>query len=214
MINNKPIKIFIAEDHALFADGLEKLLSEEQQRYQIVGKAFNGKTLLHAVHDNVPDILLLDINMPKLNGIDAARTLKHSYPQLKIIFLSMDTNPMLPHKLQKENFDAFVPKDVSIDKLKFAINQVMSGNQVFITHQSAIKADMKSDHVKLSPRQKEIIVAVKAGVNTNKEIAELLNISVFTVETHLKNIFQVLRVKSKLEMIKQVDGIMNDDLID
>lgn len=203
----QPVKIVIAEDHQLFADGLETMLNGDAANYEVIAKVNNGKQLMQVMNKALPDLLLMDINMPYMNGMEAAIEIKKRHGDIKIIFISMYSSPGLIAESQKNGIAGFVTKDISVALLKKTIAQVMAGQKVYLGPTPIPQflqqpGDDYAQKLKLSPRQLEIIVLIKNGLATNKDIANNLCLSVFTVETHLKNIFQILNVKNKIELLK------------
>jgi DNA-binding NarL/FixJ family response regulator len=202
MIQPKQIRIVIAEDHLLFAEGLERLLNEDALYYKVVAKAVNGLQLLESVKKYLPDLVLVDVNMPLLNGIEAAIRIRKRYQHIKIVFISMDKSPSLVNLIRQNGFDGLVPKDSSVDILKNTIQKVMRHDKVYPLHPGHHTYNPSLSITKLSPRQLQVIELIRQGTTTNKEIASQLAISVLTVETHLKNIFQILSIKNKLELMQ------------
>lgn len=201
------ISIIIAEDHQLFAEGLEKLLTSEFVNYNVLAKVNNGKQLMHMLDSYSPDLVLLDINMPFMDGLTASLEIRKKLPQVKVIIISMYTNPAIISQCKKNGVNGFIPKDTSIDILKESIEKVINGEDVFLTGSNtqedlAGNEDIYTLRAKLSPRQLEIVRIMNQGTTSNKDIAGELFISIFTVETHLKNIYQTLKINSKIELIR------------
>src|SRR5690349_19002523 len=126
------ISIIIAEDHQLFAEGLEKLLTSEFVNYDVLAKVNNGKQLMHMLNNYTPDLVLLDINMPFMDGLTASLEIRRKLPQVKIIIISMYTNPAIIAQCKKNGVNGFIPKDTSIDILKESIEKVINGEDVFL----------------------------------------------------------------------------------
>lgn len=201
------INIIIAEDHQLFAEGLEKLLTSEFVNYNVIAKVNNGKKLMHMLNSHAPDLVLLDINMPFMDGLTASLEIRKKLPEVKIIIISMYTNPAIIAQAKKNGVNGFIPKDTSIDILKESIEKVLNNEDVFLTG-TDVQEDLEGNEdiytlrSKLSPRQLEIVRIMNQGTTSNKDIANELFISIFTVETHLKNIYQALKINSKIELIR------------
>lgn len=201
------ISIIIAEDHQLFAEGLEKLLTSEFVNYNVLAKVNNGKILMHMLDSYTPDLVLLDINMPFMDGLTASLEIRKKLPEVKIIIISMYTNPTIITQCKKNGVNGFIPKDTSIDILKESIEKVLNGEDIFLTGSNVQEnvqgnEDIYTLRSKLSPRQLEIVRIMNQGTTSNRDIANELFISIFTVETHLKNIYQTLKINSKIELIR------------
>ncbi|HAY3549760.1 response regulator transcription factor [Elizabethkingia meningoseptica] len=203
---NSITKIMIADDHALFADGLEQIV-DSLEGFTVVGKATDGKMLMQKLNTVVPDIILMDINMPYLNGMEAAQKIMSLYPQVKILFISMYYNTQLIVQAKEAKAFGFIMKDVTASVLKEAIVNAKNGVHTFLAPASLEVAErIMNDtdpfllHYKLSPRETDIIRLIKEG-NTTKQIAAALELSIFTVETHRKNINRKLKVQSTAELI-------------
>lgn len=200
-------KIIIADDHALFADGLEQLV-HSLEGFNVVGKVADGKMLMQKLNSVAADIILMDINMPYLNGIEAAQKVLSLYPEIKVVFISMYYNNELITQAKEAGAIGFIMKDVTAAVLKEAILNAKNGVQTFlapIRREASYNNDINAMdpfllHYKLSPREMDIIKLIKEG-NATKQIASVLELSVFTVETHRKNINRKLKVQSTAELI-------------
>jgi len=198
------ISIIIADDHLLFADGVEQILMGDPA-FEVLAKADNGKLLLQMLNRLRPNLILMDINMPYLSGIEAAESIKKNLPEVKIVFLSMyhDTK-MLMHAKQS-GINGFIIKNTTALELKDAIRRVMDGEKVFIVPPQPQQTENKQDdkflkRFKLSPREIEIIHHIKQG-KTTKEIAEIVFLSSLTIETHRKNIFRKLQISNMAQLL-------------
>lgn len=203
-MSNLQVKIVIADDHQLFADGLEQILTGIEG-YHVIEKVTNGKLLLQLMNRTVPDLILLDINMPYMDGLEAAAELKKRTPSLKIIFLSMYYDTKIINFAKENKINGFIIKNTTAPELKEAIAEVLKGNEKYVTPESNLPLQPMTEFeeftrkLKLSPREVEIIQLVKLG-KTTKEIADKLFLSVFTIETHRKNIYRKLGVKNSAEL--------------
>ncbi|MCL1668799.1 response regulator transcription factor [Elizabethkingia ursingii] len=199
--------VIIADDHALFADGLEQLV-HSLEGFRVTGKVTDGKMLMQKLNTVSADIILMDINMPYLNGIEAAQKVLSLYPKIKIVFISMYYNLQLMAQAKETGATGFIMKDVTALVLKEAIINAKNGIQTFLppVAKDTLLNDIMKDqdpfvmHHKLSPREMDIIHLIKEG-NATKQIAALLELSVFTVETHRKNINRKLKVQSTAELV-------------
>lgn len=197
------IKIFLADDHKILRESLELLLSQEDD-FIVSGQAENGMDLENILRDQVPDVLLMDISMPKRDGFDTARALKKLYPELKIIFLTMHKSEEMLSEAFRSGCSGYVLKENAFEELAAAIRKVMTG-EMYVS--GALTPMMLSgflssekESCELSGREREILKLLAEGYS-NKEIAEMLAISVKTVETHRANIMRKHRFKNITELV-------------
>ena len=188
------IKIAVVDDHILFRSGVVSLLKEHDHLHVCI-QASNGRELLDQLENDVPDLVLLDIQMPVMNGIETTSALKEIYPDIKIIILTMHNESEFIYDLMSKGANGFIPKNKSIDILLEAIESVMERGYYYndqIT-EALIKGreDMaftSESEPGLTDREIEIIRLICAQ-KSNKEIAEILDISPRTVDSHKTNIF-------------------------
>jgi DNA-binding NarL/FixJ family response regulator len=198
-------KIIIADDHQLFADGVEQILNSVGH-YEVVGKAANGKVLMQLLNSSPVDLILLDINMPLMDGMAAALEIKRRLPAVKILFLSMYFNSKILSFARQNHINGFLLKSTTASELKEAIADILSGNDRYSDvqenspAQNILPEDEFQQKFKLSPREIEVIRLIRNG-RTTKEIADVLCLSFFTVETHRKNIFRKLEIKNMAELV-------------
>ena len=197
------IKIFLADDHKILRESLELLLSQEDD-FVVSGQAENGMDLENILRDQVPDVLLMDISMPKRDGFDTARALKKIYPELKIIFLTMHKSEEMLAEAFHSGCSGYVLKENAFEELAAAIRKVMTG-EIYVS--GALTPMMLSGFLssekessELSGREREILKLLAEGYS-NKEIAEMLAISVKTVETHRANIMRKHHFKNITELV-------------
>jgi len=200
------INIVIADDHTLFIEGLKSILQTEKN-LNIIGTTTNGKELITLLKDKSPDLALIDINMPVLNGLDAVVQIRQWNPTMKIIMLSTYGESYLIEKAKANGANGYLLKTSPKDQLVNTINEVYAGKTHFIENtvtQNPTSFDQKDDFLKkfnLTRRELEIIQFIKEGL-TSKEIAEKLFLSYFTVKTHRQNIIQKLEVSNINSLIK------------
>jgi two-component system nitrate/nitrite response regulator NarL len=205
------LNIIIADDHVLFIDGLKALLREEPDLI-ITDIANDGKELLDILRYRLADIVLLDINMPKINGLEATRLVKQSYPSIKILIVSTYNDEHLIERAKQLDASGFLLKNSSKEELLLAIRQVAKGDLIFPSRLAKTdnEFDQKDTFLKqfnLSKREKEIVQLIRKNL-TNQQIASELFLSVYTVETHRKNIMQKIGIKSPTALMKFI--IEND----
>lgn len=205
----KKMRILLADDHAVTRAGL-RLLLERQANIEIVGEAENGRELVELATALTPDIAVVDIAMPNLNGIEATRQIVAKQPRLSVVILSMYSDETYVMRALEAGARAFLLKDSAIADLIGAVEAVSQGKSFFSPKISRILAE---DYVRtlkqrnavdtyelLTSREREIIQLLAEG-KTNKEVATLLNISVYTVETHRNKILQKLNLHNTAELV-------------
>lgn len=197
------IRLIIADDHQLFREGLISLLQEDSE-IKICGQAANGKELLLLLERHSADILLLDIEMPELDGFDTMRTLKKMKSDLKILVLTMHKSPQFIKNILKAGASGYLQKDAGKTKLLEAIKTVHTQGSFYTPEIGKLLMEsMKDDYTntKISSRELEIIKHI-ADEFTTAEIAEKLCISPHTVESHRQNILLKLGLKNSAGLVK------------
>lgn len=198
------INLVIADDHKLFIDGLCSLLKDEADMH-IMDIANDGKELLSILQSVKPDIVLLDINMPGLNGLEAAKYIKQSHPSLKIIMLSTYNDEHLVDKSKSLGANGYLLKTTDKEELLQTIRLVWAGQACFPYRLPKTVNEFDNDsflkQFNLTKRELEILKLIKKEY-TNQQIADELFLSIYTVETHRKNIMQKLNLKSPLALHK------------
>ena len=200
-------RILIADDHQLLRAGLRSLL--EEQGFEVVGESENGRGAVNLVRKLKPDALIIDINMPVLNGIEATRLLRKQAPQLKVVVLSMLSDSRSIFQALSAGASGYLLKDAAFDEMVMALKAVLRGQMFLspaIAHvvvQSALASDpaCAGECCSISGREREVLQLVAEGRPT-REIAAVLFISVKTVETHRKQIMDKLNVHSIAELTK------------
>ena len=201
-------RILMADDHSIVLAGLRKLVESEGE---VVGTVEDGRSLVTEAEKLRPDIILLDISMPLLNGLDAARQLTKLVPESKLIFLTMHATPTYATEAFKAGASGYLIKRSAATELKQAIQAVMRGQHYMtplITRDvlaAVLHPQEKPPYTRqlatLTPRQREVLQLIAEGKGT-KEVASLLNISVKTVEFHKLRIMEELDLHSTAELIK------------
>ena len=199
--------IIIADDHNMFLEGLISLLRNVPD-ISVTAKATNGKELIDLLDDNEADIVLLDISMPEMDGVEVTKIIKKKYPELKIIILTTHSNSHIIAKLNRLGVDGYLLKNAEKDELLYAIKKVNSGENYFSKEVAEIQKDFESNLKKslsstteLSNREKEILILI-AKQFTAAEIAEKTFISLNTVNTHKRNLLSKLNVKNTAGLVK------------
>lgn len=198
-------KIIVVDDHQLFIDGLKAMMYREDN-ISIVGEALNGQILLNKLKKEVPDVVLMDIDMPVLNGFEASKIIKRQYPEVKILILSMNQEKKQITELIKIGIDGYASKNLGAQELKSAIKKILGGEAYYdkFTTELIINSYKKrpqSNSKVLTNREKEVTALISDGLNSN-EIANKLFLSPHTVEAHRKNIFSKLGVKNIANLVR------------
>ena len=204
--NTPTIKTIIADDHRLFAEGIEQILNSTPG-FEIVATAGNGKMLLQTLNTLTPDLILLDVQMPLMDGLATAAAIKKRLPFVKIVLLSMADD--LPFKTfeQQDHVDGFINKNVSATQLKETLQCIVAGAKIFLhpeppAQPGEIVLPVETEFLrlyKLTKTEVEIIQLIAIGDST-KMIAAKRKLSYLTVESHRKNILRKLRVKNMAEV--------------
>lgn len=207
-MENRKTHILIADDHSIVAGGIAAILNTTDD-LNVIGIVDNGQKVLEKVADTPIDLVLLDINMPVMNGIECTRRLKAQYPGIRVIVITMYNRKQFIRELFEVGADGCVLKSNTGKELLTAIERVISGKTYFDQLNDFIDAPKEFKEFRLSEREIEIIELIAEGV-TSKEIASRLFISEHTVKTHRKNIFQKTNVSDSDQLI---NWAMNNKLI-
>ncbi len=204
-----PVKCLIADDHCIFRAGLESLLAGEADMVP-VGQAKDGRTAVKLVKELAPDVVIMDVNMPELNGIEATRQIVASDSDAKILALSMHSDKRIVANMFRAGASGFLLKDCAFDELAGAI-RTLAANQTYLGSNIAVvvledyverlTATESTDPSRLSPREKEVLQLLVEG-RTTKEIARRISVSIKTVDSHRKNIMDKLDLHSIAELTK------------
>lgn len=205
----KPVRILLADDHTVVRKGL-RLLLENEPGFQVVADAATGREAVSLAEQHEPEVVVMDIAMPILNGIEAARQIGAKLPHSAIVFLSMHADESYVLRALKAGARGYLLKDSAEQDLIQAVRSVSEGKAFF---SPAISKMLVEDYMRqmqerkvedsyelLTTREREILQLLAEGKN-NKDVAGLLNLSLYTVETHRANIFQKLNLHSGAELI-------------
>ena len=202
-------KILLADDHKLLIDGLRPLL-ERHRDIEVVGVASDGLEAVRLASELKPDIVLMDISMPRMNGVDAARNILRDAPETKVVMLSMHADRRFIQAALRTGARGYILKESAAQEVIEAIKVVQQG-QIFFSHSvrdqvlndyvDRLRDDSESAPSPLSGREREVLQMLAEG-KTTKDIAELLHVSVKTVETHRKQIMDKLDLHSIAELTK------------
>ncbi len=202
MTGSNRARILIADDHAVFAEALRLLL---EKSYDVVGTALDGSALVDAAAKLVPDVVVVDIGMPLLNGLDAARRVKEQLPKIKLVFLTMQDDPALAATVMEMGPVAFVLKQTAGTELLKAIELVLNGKSYlapklrtedWVTMKQRARQLSKG----LTTRQREIVQLWAEGLSL-KQIGARLNLSEKTIEFHKHHVMETFNLKSNSELV-------------
>jgi len=201
-------RVLMADDHSILLAGVRKLLEE---RYDVVGMVEDGRALIEAAERLKPDVILVDISMPLLNGLDAVRQLRKSQPDVKLLFLTMHASPQYATEAFKAGGSGYLLKQSAVSELPQAIEAVLQGKYYLTPSiakpiiEQALKAEekpaVKGSIAELTPRQREVLQLIGEGKRT-KEVAELLKLSVKTVEFHKNCLMKELNLHTTTELVR------------
>lgn len=206
---SKKIKLMLADDHAVVRSGLRMLL-DAQPDMEIVGEAETGMEAITKTKELRPDVVLMDVEMPGMNGIEATEKIKESVPETAVLALTMYEDDQYFFEMLKAGASGYVPKRAAPDELVNAIRTVSTGGVFlyptlaarlvndYLNRDETTPADDEED---LTPREKEVLIQIAEGL-TNPEIAETLTISVKTVDRHRENIMRKLNLHSRVDLVK------------
>jgi two-component system response regulator NreC len=197
-------RIVIAEDHTILREGLCTLLSS-QEDLQVVGEAGDGREAIRLVENLTPDLILTDLSMPKMNGVEAIREIRKRIPQTKILALTVHKTEEFILEVLQAGADGYIPKDASSNELMMAIRSVLMGKRYLCPSVSKVVIEgylesrrttkVSTPWDTLTKREREILKLIAEG-HKNKEVADYLYISVKTVEKHRANLMKKLDLHS------------------
>jgi DNA-binding NarL/FixJ family response regulator len=208
-------KILIADDHAMVRDGVKNLVKQNKD-YVVVGEASNGKEALDQYETLKPDLLILDISMPDMNGMDVSKEILSKDPAANILILSMYDDDDYISRCLEFGVKGYVVKNESSSELEYAIKSILQGKNYFSRQaqdvifkkysQGVTKKKQREDMIKLTNREVEIIKLIAEGL-TSQEMADKLFISPRTVETHRANLMKKVGVKNAIELVKKAQQL-------
>lgn len=198
------IRVVVADDHAIVREGIRHVL-ERAEGVEVVGEAGDGVEALDIVASQSPDIVVLDVSMPKLTGLEVAQRLRENGASIGILILSMFDDPEYVLQAMRAGADGYVLKDAGPAELRDAIQTVHEGREYLserVTHQLsvALRSELEEEHRRsrldqLTPREREVLLQVARG-RTAREIGESFGISHRTVETHRERVMTKLRIRT------------------
>lgn len=201
------IKVLLADDHPAFLEGLKRYLGD-QGGLEVVGEARDGEEAVNLVRDLQPDVAIIDISMPVVNGIEAAGQIKEAFPDIAVLILSAYYDEPYVISAMRAGATGYLVKTVDISEIAAAVRALHAGKTVLddkateavVSRLATSPSDVSPDEVpqELHQREMEVLLLASKGMS-NKEIAKELSISIHTVQTHLSNTFGKLGVSSRTE---------------
>jgi len=205
----KKVRVLLADDHNLIRAGLRRVV-ESQPEFAVAGEAEDGRQAVAMAESLKPDVVVMDIGMPLLNGIEAARQIRAALPETQVVMLSMHSDEGYVLRALKAGAKAYLLKDSAEADLALAIRAAAEGKSFFSPavgkvlledYMRKLQRTGKEDSYELlTPREREILQLVAEG-KSSKDVANLLNLSVYTVETHRARVMQKLNLRSIPELI-------------
>ena len=217
------IKILLVDDHRVIREGLRSLI-DKQPNMEVVGEAGDGRTAVQLALELAPDIVLMDVTMPVLNGIDATRQIVKECPKVKVLGLSIHSDKQFISYMLKAGASGYLLKNCAFEELVDAIQAVMSNHSYLSSDITSIVVDDYVNHLSgdraspcsvLSRREREVLQLMAEGMST-KEVASSLNINGKTVATHRESIMRKLNIRNVVELAKYAvrAGLTSFDLVD
>jgi DNA-binding NarL/FixJ family response regulator len=197
-------RLLIADDHTLVAEACKKVLEPE---FQVVGIVTNGRDLLRGASELEPDVVILDISMPQLNGLDAGEQLQRLLPSCKLVFLTMNMAPDVAAEAFRRGASGYVVKSSGVEELVIAVRRALRSESYlspFITKETVdflLRNDQTSIDKRLTRRQSEILQLLAEGMSM-KEIGNVLNLKPGTIAFHKYNIMQTLGLKTNASLLQ------------
>jgi DNA-binding NarL/FixJ family response regulator len=195
--------VVLADDHAMFREGIRKII-ERMEDVRVDGEAGDGLELLQLLKDSCPNLVILDLSMPNLRGLEAIREIKRAYPQVKVLVLTMHKKKEFIRQVLRDGADGFLLKEDAGGELLRAVETIRRGEKFLSPLLSDILTSLfleKDRKEILTMREREVLKLLAEG-KTSKEIAEALFISPYTVRRHRTNIMEKLNAKSLADLLK------------
>ena len=208
MAENGPIKVLLADDHTMFRQGLKEMLQTDES-IEIVGEAENGEEALELAGEMLPDVLILDVDMPVMGAREVLERLVRISPMPRVVIATMYDDPRLVRELLGLGASAYLVKSASLEELLAAIHAAVEGpeepqdeNVILVLPRETLEKVESGTDEKLSPRELEILLLVARGMS-NRHIAQVLMLSEATVKRHLANLYPKMGVNSRGEATRK-----------
>lgn len=212
----KLITILLADDHDVVRRGM-KMLLEDEEGIQVIGEASDGLDAIEKVKMLMPKVVILDLTMPKMNGIEAAKVISEEYPEVKILIFSMHRNKEYIVKSVENGANGYLLKDTGKEELLRAIKVVSEGRKYFppeiseviinelLAKTSGIQEETRPIYEKITPKEKQILGMIVQGYNS-REMANKLFLSIRTVDNHRANMMKKVKAKNTADLVKMAIG--------
>jgi DNA-binding NarL/FixJ family response regulator len=204
MEHRQKARLVLADDHTLVAEACKRLLEPE---FDVVAIVNDGRALMHAAGEFRPDVLVIDIAMPLLNGLDAGEQVKHAFPEAKVVYLTMNVSPEVAAEAFRRGASGYLPKSAAASELITAIREVLKGKSYLsplITKDTVDFLLRKKSHAevpRITKRQREVLQLLAEG-HSMKEVAHVLNLKPGTVAFHKYRIMTTLNIKTNADLLK------------
>ena len=206
--SNSHYRIVLADDHVLIRHGIKNIITREDH-LQIIGEFGDGEEVLASLKNDLPDLVILDISMPKINGVELTRILKKEYSSVKILMLTMHKNKQYFYRAMSAGADGYLIKSDSDNELLLAINKIRNGRTYISPHLvddftddvlKAYRNEEANTFTALTKREKQILSMVVEG-NTSKDMAAKLNLSPRTIDHHRSNLLKKFKMKNSVDLV-------------
>jgi two-component system response regulator NreC len=202
-------RLILADDHKMFREGLRSLI-ESHLGHKVVGEADNGKTAIELVKKHQPDLVIMDLSMPVINGIEATKRIRQDFPKMKIIALSMYSDKRFVADMFTAGASAYLLKDCAFDELEQAIQDIQLG-KTFVSpslhpillddYVRKLQGQYVFDKMRLTPKERHVLTLLAEG-KTTKEIASELDVTTKTVDTHRSHLMDKLGMQTSADLVK------------
>jgi DNA-binding NarL/FixJ family response regulator len=202
------VRILIADDHALFRDGLRSLLSA--QGHEVIGEAKNGAEAIKLAHERRPDLLLMDLSMPEMDGMTATRRIIAELPEIKVVILTASQDDASLFDAIKAGAQGFLPKNLEADDFFELLDRASQGHpaltpdlakRVLQEFAQPVAKEERPEESELTPREQDVLELMIEGVTSNRKLAKRLGVSENTVKYHVRNILDKLRVHDRAQVV-------------